>query len=56
MDITIGDGKYNTSGIKVQNGFDFDEFKKALETDNSLKVKTTAANAGNGTPAKIEIK
>lgn len=53
---TAGDGtNIDTSGIKVQNGFDFDEFKKALETDNSLKVKTTAGNAGNGTPAKIEL-
>lgn len=51
-----GDGtKVEANGIKVQNGFDFDEFKKALETDNSLKVKTTAGNAGTGTPAKIEL-
>lgn len=53
---TAGDGtNIDTSGIKVQNGFDFDEFKNALENDNSLKVKTTAGNAGNGTPAKIEL-
>lgn len=52
---TAGDGtNIDTSGIKVQNGFDFDEFKKALENDNSLKVKTTAGTVG-GTPAKIEL-
>ena len=52
-----GDGtKIEANGIKVQNGFDFEGFTGALETDKSLKVKTTAAvTQGAIAPAKIEL-
>ena len=51
-----GDGtKIEANGIKVQNGFDFEGFTGALETDKSLKVKTTAAVTQTNTPAKIEL-
>ena len=48
---TTADGtNVAAGGVKVQNGFDFEGFKGALEDDKSLKVKTTAA-----TPGKIEL-
>ena len=51
---------YNTTGennnvVKVQNGFDFEDFMGALEANKTLKVTTTAANQGGQTPAKIEL-
>lgn len=47
-----GDGTNLNADVKVQNGFDFDGLKTALEADGkSLKVATTAGN-----PATITFK
>lgn len=47
-----GDGTNLNADVKVQNGFDFDGLKTALEADGkSLKVTTTAGN-----PATITFK
>lgn len=43
-----------TKDIKVQNGFDFEDFKGALENDGSLKV-TTVAGAANNKPGTINF-
>lgn len=45
---TAGDGTNLKSDVKVQNGFDFDGLKGALEANGELKV-TTAAAANKGT-------
>lgn len=47
---TAGDGTNLKSDVKVQNGFDFDGLKGALEANGELKV-TTAAAANKGTIA-----
>lgn len=44
-----------TKDVKVQNGFDFEDFKGALDNDGNLKV-TTAAGAGNNKPGTINFK
>lgn len=46
-----------TKDIKVQNGFDFEDFKGALEGDGTLKVVTAAAGGGgNNKPGTINFK
>lgn len=40
---TAGDGTNLKSDVKVQNGFDFDGLKGALEANGELKVTTAAA-------------
>lgn len=44
---TAGDGTDLDSNVKVQKGFDFEGLKGALETNQDLKV-TTSANGGTG--------
>lgn len=44
---TAGDGTDLESNVKVQKGFDFEGLKGALETNQDLKV-TTSANGGTG--------